>query len=54
MKKLLFYQLIEERLRFSVDGGSSPFIFTDFMALHHLLLNGLPEPPHRRSSLLVA
>jgi hypothetical protein len=27
MKKLLFYQLIEERLRFSVDGGSSPFIF---------------------------
>jgi len=39
---------------FSVDGGSSPFMFDNFMALHHLLLNGLPEPPHRSSSPVVA
>jgi hypothetical protein len=31
--------------RFSVDGGSWPFIFMDFKALRHLLLNGLSEPP---------
>jgi IS605 OrfB family transposase len=40
--------------RFSVDGGSQPLIFTYFKAPHHLPPNGLPEPPHRRSSPLVA
>jgi len=29
-------------------------MFDDFKALHHLLLNGLPEPPHRRGSPPVA
>jgi len=33
--------------RFSADGGS-------LFYPHHLPLNGLPEPPHRRSSPLVA
>ncbi len=40
--------------RFSADGGSYSFMFDDFMALHHLPLNSLPEPPHRRSSPPVA
>ena len=40
--------------RSSVDGGSQPLIFTYFKAPHHLLLNGLPKPTHRRSSPLVA
>jgi CubicO group peptidase (beta-lactamase class C family) len=37
-----FYFTREEytRDRFSADGGSWPFMFSDFMALHHLPLNG--------------
>ena len=42
------------RSRFSVDGGSSPFMSIVFKAPHHLLLNGLPEPPHRSGSPPVA
>jgi len=40
--------------RFSADSGSQPFVFSDFMAPHHLPLNGLPEPAHRSGSPLVA
>jgi len=40
--------------RFSADGGSLSFVFTDFKTPHHLLLNGLSGPPHRSDSPLVA
>jgi hypothetical protein len=52
-KKVIIDRVVEV-YRFSADGGLWSFMFSDFMALHHLLLNGLPEPPHRSSSPLVA
>jgi hypothetical protein len=37
---VLVYMSEYEKHRFSADGGSWPFMFSDFMALHHLPLNG--------------
>jgi hypothetical protein len=50
----LLYYIVEIVNRFSADGGSSSFMFSGFMALHYLLLNGLLEPPYRSGSPLVA